>query len=63
MSTYTINGYLNNYGFAVKKNKIDSKIFKILVNYFTVKPELNYENEKIDEEKKFLKYFIKMINI
>lgn len=57
MSTYEINGYLNNYGFCVKKNKLDKQILNILKKYFSVKPELNYENEKVKEEDKYFDVF------
>ena len=57
MTLYTIDGYLNNYGFCVRKNKIDNSIKDILINFFSVKPEYNYENEKIDEDKKYFEVF------
>lgn len=57
MSTYEIKGYLNNYGFCVKKNKLDKQIINILKKYFSVKPELNYENEKLKEEDKYFNVF------
>ena len=50
---YLIKGYLNNYGFCVKKEKLDKSILKILRVYFSVKPDLNYENEKISEKDKY----------
>lgn len=55
--TYEIKGYLNNYGFCIKKNKLNPKIANILDKYFSVKPELNYENEKIKEEDKYFKVY------
>lgn len=57
MSVYEIKGYLNNYGFCVKKNKVDKTILGILEKYFSVKPELNYENEKIKEDEKYFTVF------
>lgn len=58
MNTYEIKGYLNNYGFCVKKNKLNEQILTVLKNFFSVKPELNYENEKIkDEDKYFTVYY------
>ena len=57
MTVYEINGYLNNYGFCVKKNKVDKQIFNILEKFFSVKPELNYENEKIKEVDKYFSVF------
>lgn len=57
MSVYEILGYLNNYGFCVKKNKIDKTILGVLEKYFSVKPELNYENEKIKDEDKYFSVF------
>ena len=57
MSIYEIAGYLNNYGFCVKKNKLDKQILFILEKYFSVKPELNYENEKIKEEDKYFNVY------
>lgn len=57
MSIYEIKGYLNNYGFCVKKNKIPLQINTILDKYFSVKPELNYENEKIKDEDKYFKVY------
>lgn len=57
MSVYEISGYLNNYGFCVKKNKIDKTILGVLEKYFSVKPELNYENEKVKEEDKYFSVF------
>jgi len=57
MSVYEITGYLNNYGFCVKKNKIDKTILDVLEKYFSVKPELNYENEKVKEEDKYFSVF------
>ena len=50
---YKISGYLCNYGFCVKKNSINSSIINLLKKYFSVKPELNYENEKIPEKDKY----------
>lgn len=50
---YIINGYLNNYGFCIKKNNIDLTILCILKKYFSVKPELNYENDNIEEKDKY----------
>lgn len=53
-----IKGYLNNYGFCIKKNKLDKQILGIIYKYFSVKPELNYENEKIaDVDKYFDVYY------
>ena len=57
MSIYEIKGYLNNYGFCIKKNKIPLQINTILDKYFSVKPELNYENEKIKDEDKYFKVY------
>ena len=57
MTLYTIDGYLNNYGFCVQKKKINNSIGQILMEYFKVKPEYNYENEKIDEDKKYFEVF------
>ena len=57
MSVYEIKGYLNNYGFCIKKNILDDKILNILNKYFSVKPELNYENEKIKDEDKYFNVF------
>lgn len=57
MSVYEIKGYLNNYGFCIKKNKLNPQILNILDKYFSVKPELNYENEKIKEEDKYFKVY------
>jgi superfamily II DNA or RNA helicase len=57
MSVYEITGYLNNYGFCVKKNKIDKQILGVLEKFFSVKPELNYENEKIKDEHKYFNVF------
>jgi superfamily II DNA or RNA helicase len=55
--TYEIEGYLNNYGFCIKKKKLNPQIANILDKYFSVKPELNYENEKIKEEDKYFKVY------
>lgn len=57
MTVYEINGYLNNYGFCVKKKILDKQILNILEKYFTVKPELNYENDKIKESDKYFSAF------
>lgn len=57
MSIYNIKGYLNNYGFCIKKNKIPLQIIVILDKYFSVKPELNYENIKIKDEDKYFKVY------
>ena len=57
INTYEIDGYLNNYGFCVKKKNIPSEINIILDNYFSVKPELNYENEKIKDSEKYFKVY------
>lgn len=57
MSVYEISGYLNNYGFCVKKNKLDIQILRVLEKFFSVKPELNYENEKIKDEDKYFSVF------
>lgn len=57
MSVYEIEGYLNNYGLCVKKNKLDIQILGVLEKYFSVKPELNYENEKIKDEDKYFSVF------
>lgn len=50
---YNIEGQLHNYGFCVKKKSVNTKILNLLKKYFSVKPELNYENEKIPEENKY----------
>jgi len=62
MSIYELNGYLNNYGFCIKKNKIPLQINTILDKYFSVKPELNYENEKIKDEDKYFKVYYQDTN-
>ncbi len=54
---YIIKGYLNNYGFCVKKEKIDKTILKILKKYFSIKPDLNYENDKISEKDKYFNIY------
>ena len=51
--SYIIKGYINNYGFCIKKKYIKPEIFNILKKYFSVKPELNYENDKILEKDKY----------
>ena len=50
---YNIEGYLCNYGFCVKKKLINLKILELLKKYFKVKPEQNYENEKIPDINKY----------
>ena len=50
---YNIEGYLSNYGFCVKIKSIEPDILNLLKKYFSVKPELNYENEKIKEADKY----------
>ena len=50
---FVIKGYINNYGFCVKKNNIEISILNVLKRYFSVKPELNYENDKIEEADKY----------
>jgi heme/copper-type cytochrome/quinol oxidase subunit 2 len=57
MSIFEINGYLNNYGLCIKKKKLDKQIKEILDNFFKVKPELNYENNKINDENKCFKVY------
>ena len=57
MNIYEIKGYLNNYGFCVKKNILDNQILNILKKYFSVKPELNYENNKIKDADKYFDVF------
>jgi superfamily II DNA or RNA helicase len=57
MSTYEINGYLNNYGLCIKKKKINNQINVILDKFFSVKPELNYENDKINDADKYFKVY------
>jgi len=57
MSTYEIKGYLNNYGFCIKKIKIPLQINEIMDKFFSVKPELNYENEKIKDIDKYFKVY------
>ena len=52
MNNYIIKGYLNNYGFCIKKCKINPSILLLLQKYFRVKPESNYE-----EENENIKYF------
>ena len=54
---YNIEGYLGNYGFCVKKKSIDPLIFDLLKKYFSVKPELNYENDKIPEKDKYFNVY------
>ena len=51
--SYIIKGYINNYGFCIKKKCVKSEIVNILKKYFSVKPELNYENDKIIEKDKY----------
>ncbi len=57
MNTYEIKGYLNNYGFCIKKNKIPLEIITILDKYFSVKPETNYDNNKINDINKYFKVY------
>ena len=57
MSTYEIEGYLNNYGFCVKKKQIPFYISEIIDKFFSVKPELNYENDKIKDIDKYFKVY------
>ena len=57
MNTYKINGYLKNYGFCIKKKKIPLEIKTILDKYFSVKPETNYDNNKINESNKYFKVY------
>jgi superfamily II DNA or RNA helicase len=54
---YNIKGYINNYGFCVKKNSVNILIYDLLKKYFSVKPELNYENEKIPEKDKYFNVY------
>lgn len=55
---YNIEGQLCNYGFCVKKKSVNQLIINVLKKYFSVKPELNYENEKIaDKDKYFDVYY------
>ena len=55
---YNIDGQICNYGFCVKKKSINPLIVNVLKKYFNVKPELNYENEKIaDKDKYFDVYY------
>ena len=44
MTNFIINGYLNNYGFCCKKNKINKIILIILRKYFNVTPILQYQD-------------------
>ena len=50
---YNIEGYLCNYGFCVKILSINPLIIDLLKKYFSVKPEQNYENEKIPDKDKY----------
>jgi len=54
---YNIEGYLCNYGLCIKQKSIDISIQQIIKNYFNVKPELNYENEKIPEKDKYFNVY------
>ena len=55
--SYNIKGYINNYGFCVKKNSVNILIYNLVKKYFSVKPELNYENEKIPEKDKYFNVY------
>ncbi len=57
-NTYIIKGYLNNYGFCVKKQDLSKKIIHFLKIYFNVTPELKNDEEPNDkEDKSFDVYF------
>ena len=40
-----------------KKKKLDKQIKEIIYNFFKVKPESNYENNKINDENKYFKVY------
>ena len=58
MKTLTIQGYLNNYGFCIKKKSIsDKQIIKIISNYFKVTPKDEDDSKSFNvfyEDLKFL---------
>jgi superfamily II DNA or RNA helicase len=54
---YEVNGFLNNFGFCVEKNKLSLRILFFLRIYFKVTPKSNYEEEKKDIEEKSFEVF------
>jgi superfamily II DNA or RNA helicase len=59
VETYLVSGYLNNYGFCVKKNILAQSVINHLKKYFKVIPTSNYadENDKEQQEKAFEAFY------
>ncbi len=59
-SVYNLNGFLNNFGYCINKDKLPVKIANMLRLYFKVTPKTNYDedlSEKEIEEKSFEVFF------
>lgn len=50
---YIVDGYVNNYGFCVKKNKIAPVIYSIIKKHFHVKPDEYINPDEIEDETKY----------
>ena len=50
LNIYNVNGFLNNFGYCIKKNNLPIQIVNILRLYFKVTPKTNYDDEITEKE-------------